>query len=67
MITITEALGNGDVLLVDYKAKEVKLNGVDVPFTGIMNPLVAGFNEVNFEFTGTVDCDITITYNRTFL
>lgn len=66
-IIISETISNNDILEVNYKTKQVLLNWAEVPFNWVMTPMIPWYNTFDFTFTWTVNTDITILYNKTFL
>jgi len=66
-VFINEAIGNWDVLIVDYNEKVVTINWTEIPFTWFLTPLEVGNNVFDFTFSGTVDLDVYIIYNKVFL
>lgn len=66
-LSITEALADNDVLILDYKTKIVTLNGVEINFSGFMAPMKDGYTVFDFDFTGTVNLTNYIIFNPTFL
>lgn len=43
------------------------INDVEQNFSGVMTELEIGFNNFDFDFTGTVNADAYILYNETYL
>ena len=66
-LTISEAMTNDDVLVIDYRTKIVTLNDVEINFSGVMTEMELGYNVLDFDFTGTGSADIYISYNKTYL
>ena len=55
------------MLIFDFVSKTVTLNGTEIPYDGPMVPLPVGYGVVSFEFAGTVNADVTVANNRTYL
>ncbi len=66
-VFIDQAIGSWDVLIADYNEKVVTINWAEIPFTGFLTPLQTGNNVFDFTFSGTVDLDVYIIYNKVFL
>lgn len=66
-LSITEALTDNDVLILNYKTKTVTLNGTEINFSGFMAPMKDGYTVFDFDFTGTVNLTNYIIFNPTFL
>lgn len=66
-LTVNETINDGDVLLFDSIEKTVKINGIEVDYTGTFPQLIYGDNSFQFEINGTPDLDITVLYATNYL
>ena len=66
-IVVSENLTNGQVLVLDYKEKIVKIWQREIPFSGIMMPIDAGQANFEFRFTGEIHCNIFVLHDPIFL
>ncbi len=66
-LSILETIEDNDVLIFDYKEKQVLLNNVSIPYYWPMTPLEIGSNEVVITPTGTINWTINISYFKTWL
>lgn len=66
-IFIDQAITEWDVLEIDYNAKTINFNQSEIPFTWFLTPLETWLNVFDFTFTGTVNVDVYILYNKVFL
>jgi hypothetical protein len=66
-VSILETITNNDIIEFDYVAKTVKLNQVEVPFFWPMTSMDVGFNVLSFNFTGTLNLDCYVLYNKNYL
>lgn len=64
---INEWINDWDVLIADYNEKTVTINDVEIPFDWFMTPLEVWMNVFDFIFTWTVNLDVYILYNKTYL
>jgi hypothetical protein len=58
---------SGDILIFDFENKQVLFNGVSKPFTGVMMPCETWYNVFEFDFSWTVNVDVTVIYNPVYL
>lgn len=66
-VTTSLTLQNQDVLLLDYKNKQITLNNVIQPFDGFMTALEVWKNVINFNLTWDINVEITILYNKVLI
>lgn len=66
-VFVNESINEWDVLIIDYKEKIVTINWVETTFSWFLTPLQTGNNVFDFTFTGVVNLDIYILYNKVFL
>jgi len=66
IVEVTENINSWDVLIIDYKEKEVTYNWTIIKtWTGYMSPLEVWTNIFNVDFTGTsVNCEMAVVYNE---
>lgn len=66
-ITVSQALSDGDILVIDYDEKIVTINEADIDYTWTFGML--GTWEQNFEVTvnGTINFDFSIKFFNTYL
>lgn len=67
IITISQLIWNWDVLIIDYHEKIVTFNWTEIVWSWFLTPLETWSNVFDFTFTGTVNLDIYILYNKVFL
>ncbi len=67
VLTVTTALTNGDLLLVDGDNKVVELNGTEIDFSGSFPIFSPGGNNFTVGFTGTVLADVTFILQKNYL
>lgn len=56
-----------DVVLIDGKNKTVLKNGVEIDFTGVFPEFTEYSNPFIVDFTGTVNVDVTLIFDKYFL
>lgn len=54
-------------MIFDFVEKTVTVNGTEVPYFGPMVAMDTGYSVLDFEFAGTVNADVTIAHNKTYL
>lgn len=69
VLTLTQALADGDVLVIDGENKEVTLNNVEIDYDWVVDcKLQVGYNVVQIAFTATtLNFDMTETHRVNFL
>lgn len=66
-VYIEENITNNDLVIFDYQKAIVTINGIEKPFYNPMTPLDTGNNVVTITPTGTANCELSISYNKTYL
>ena len=67
-VSVAEAISDGDVLIFDSEAKTVKLNGVELEFSGRLPALQVGINSITIGLTGTsATYDVTAKQKNQYL
>lgn len=66
-VYIEENITNDDLVVFDYTTKTITINDDEVNFFWPMTPLEIWQNVINVYFTWTVNVDVYIIYNKTFL
>lgn len=64
--SLGESFSDWDVLFIDHQNFEVKKNGVVIDYNGALPILDRWINIINYEFTWSVDVDITNVYNKVY-
>jgi phage-related protein len=68
ILTLTKALGVGDVITIDGEAKSVKVNGVECDYDGTFPALETDDNTIRTTFVGTsVQYTLTIKHKNAYL
>lgn len=67
VLTVTTAITNGDVVLVDGDNKVVELNGTEIDFSGSFPIFSPGGNNFTVGFTGTVLADVSFILQKNYL
>lgn len=66
-ISLSENLSAGQVFEINYKEKICKKDEVEIPFSGIMMPMLDGQTDFSFVFEGSSNVNIFILHEPTFL
>lgn len=67
-VSVTENISDGDVLIIDSETKTVKLNNVELEFSGRLPALQVGINSFTISMTGTsATCDVTAKHKNQYL
>lgn len=66
-LVLAEAITTGDVLIINSKEKEIKLNGTVIDYTGVFPTFRVGSNPFSVSFTGSVNVDVSLITAKNYL
>lgn len=66
-VYINQIITNNDLIVFNYKESIVTLNGIEIPFFNPMTPMNIGNQVITITPTGTINAELTISYNRTYI
>lgn len=66
-ISISEVIWDDSIIIFDYREKTISINWENIPFYWVMTSLSLWYNIFDFIFTGSVNIDAYILYNKTYL
>lgn len=66
-VVVNETFTTNDVLIIDSRERQVKLNGVPIDFTGTFPILTRGNNSFQMSSNGTYNISLTVNYRKTFI
>lgn len=66
-ITINESLNDSDIILIDCEEKTVKINNIEVDYTGVFPILEVWVNSYTIAINWTVNYNTTLSYFNNFI